>query len=161
MPSIRYKSGGDIVENDLIEVYRVAEAVAVFLALLGACCFMWLLKRSARSSWDDLMVNLKNSLMPVLTYIGYGYISKGMSNSSVTHSVLRILKTGSSEIFSNIYVPYGSTEYCCHANQPANIYFQQTGRVSPLMILPKAFFILLTFYLCKLTLENKIAIIFL
>lgn len=40
MPNIRYKSNGDTVENDLMEVYRIAEAVAAFLALLGACCFM-------------------------------------------------------------------------------------------------------------------------
>lgn len=40
VPSIRYKNNGDTVENDLMEEYRFVEAVAVFLALLGACCFM-------------------------------------------------------------------------------------------------------------------------
>lgn len=130
------KSNGDIVENDLVEVYRFAEAVAAFLAHLDGCCFMWLLKRSDYSSWDNILIeNLKNSLMPVLTYPCYGYITnsslsqKGTGNISVTHSVLGILKTGSSEAFSNIYVLYRSTEYCCHANQPASIYFRQ--RISP------------------------------
>jgi len=108
------------------------------------------------------MENLKNSSMSISTYLGYGYISnsaslpqKGTSNKSITHSVLGILKTGSSEVFSNIYVPYGSREYCCHANQPTNIYFQQTKRVPPQLILPKAFFILLTFYLCKLIIKKQ------
>lgn len=163
VPSIRYKNNGDIVENDLMEVYRFVEVVAVFLALLGACCFMWLWKRSDCGHWDHLLMeNLKNSLMPVLTYPGYGCISnsssfpqKGTRNNSVTHSVLGILKIGSSEVFSNIYVLYGSTEYCCHANQPANIYFQQTECISPLLLLPKAFFILLTFYLCKLIIRKQ------
>lgn len=36
---ISYKSNDEIVENDIMEWYRFAGAVAVFLALLGACCF--------------------------------------------------------------------------------------------------------------------------
>lgn len=158
--SIRYKSNDGIVENDIMEWYRFAGAVAAFLALLGACCFRWLLNTSDCSCWDygefEKFLDACFNMTWAWVYLYSSSLpQKGTSNNSVTHSVLGILKIGSSEVFSNIYVPYGRREYWCHANQPANIYFQQTKCVSPLLILPKAFFILLTFYLCKLIIREQ------
>lgn len=134
----------------------------MFLALLGACCFMWLQNKSDCIGWADQMENLKKSMMSLLIYFEYTHSSnsssvphKGPRINSLIHPVTGILNIGSSKVFSNIYVPYGSTENCCHANRPANIYFQQAECISPLLILPKAFFILLTFYLCKLTIRKQ------
>lgn len=119
-----------------------------FLVFIGSCAYwikhtalaeliFWL--RTWKISWYLFWCIF--SILIVLIHLLY-YIWIGPSISSVTHSVVGILNTVSSKVFLNIYVPYGSTENCYHANQPTNIYFQQTECVFPTLILLKSFLIL-------------------
>lgn len=134
---------------------------------------MQLLRRSNCSSWDDLLRQKfefeiwkfpwfekfldMHFNIPCVWYIfnSFSLPPKETSYNSVTQSVHGILKPGNFEVFSNIYVLYGRAEYCWHVSQQVHICFQQKECITPLLILPKAFFILLTFYLCKLIIRKQ------